>query len=319
MSEYKEINKIKISPVALFEIIKNIKNGGNSESMGYLYGMWSDPIELTNAIPVYPALIPGSKREEFSKNDSDQTKFQKNCLKNLKSFNYDYSHVGFYTSKSYGGKPSFKDILELIYRIQKETPYFFGLFVDISSINLIVRAFRLSKEALNYLKNPQKGDLEFIPPCLTYENIIQELEIIFEPSPLESAILSEMLTKFKIISDVFTLTNLNSFETKLTELFEQLDTTTNNLQSFLEDYEITKQNKQKRELWIKERIEKNKIRQSKGDTLLSLDVDEEIPEKRLNDKNVPLHQLFNYRAKSDSLNNLFVDEKKKIEVLLSLQ
>jgi hypothetical protein len=259
--------EVLISPVALFQIIKDIQMGPiNKEGHGSLFGMPADINDPTSSIEVTHALPSSSPKFRDQKQKltdplqqqqyaEDVVKFTKSHLEDLHRLNFDTYDVGTYTSISAGRRLSANDIQDL-YERQREFPQAFFLVVVLENASLSVRAFRISDDSLAYLEATdyfERGAPTYIEEPMLFRNLIVELTVSFQLTPLEEAILEGMLSNYNLVADVFRLRNPEAMNDAMRQFTYTMDELVAELGRIQEDGEKLKANREKRERWVAER------------------------------------------------------------------
>jgi hypothetical protein len=226
--------EIRVSPVALFEMIKDIRMGPSiPEARGNLYGMPADPenpqtwIEVTSAFPEYSRKFANQKPNELQQHDyiADVRAFTREHLKDIKSLGMDGYDVGLYTSRNAGRRLAADDIRHL-YDRQKEIPQSFCLVVVLDNSSISVRAFRISATSLEYLERTDyftRQDAAHIDKEMLFANLIVEVSVSYQLSPLEQMILQQMLGNFNLIADVFRLRDLATLQPEMRNFTDTMD------------------------------------------------------------------------------------------------
>ena len=318
----KKIDTITISPRAIFEIVKDIQLGRQgSESHGFLYGLPEDPIEVTSAFPSYSIKPEPSESADAAAKEEYTTSvhnFQKQHIEGLKSLNFDYEHVGRYTSRNVGGRIHFND-LHRQYEDQSGAPLLFTLVVSINGSSLSTRAFRVSDRAVEFMKDHKMSEIGYIDEVFFYENFVQELNVKFSLTPLDKALIGEMLRKFNLISDVFKLRDLSSMNFQMLNIYEALDNVVQEAgKAASEKYKI-EENRELRRQWREATMEKNEQRRARNQEERSLkDVDDEIPLLKQSPKRDAIDYIYEFKARAESLQQQLDDEKTKISTLQAL-
>ena len=231
---------VTISPAALFQIIKDIKNGpGVDHAQGRLYGMPSDgrddcPIEVTHAFPNYSKKEFGQgSRPDNITSINDEKSFSLDHMKAVKKLNFDAENVGWYTSQSCGRRFNFKD-LAYHQSFQKEDPTYFCLVVDLSESSLSLRAFRISDRAMEYIEKTHglSDNLPYIDESMFFNNLLEEYNVSFSLSRLDMEITTFILSSFNLIADVFKLRDPSTFEGNVPLVSEAIDEIENNMNFF---------------------------------------------------------------------------------------
>ena len=318
----KDTPEITISPRAIFEIVKDIQVGRNgAEAQGYLYGLPDKPIEVTSAFPSYSSKQePAETAEPSVKEEYNQSiqNFQKQHIEELKNLNCDYEHVGRYTSRHVGGRIHMKD-LSRQFEEQINSPLLFTLVVSISGSSLSARAFRVSDRTADFMKENNIDTIGYIDEKFFFDNFVQELSVTFNLTPLDSALIHEMLGRFNLISDVFRLRDMSTLQDQMLSIYESLDHITNQVQKAAANKNEIQENRRNRERWIEERKQKNLQRAQRKQELLSLeDVDLEIPKTPQIPKRDAIDYIYDFRARAEATADELQDEKIKIQTLQNL-
>ena len=302
-------DSITISPTALFQIIKVIKKDGPAES-GRLYGMppstEGNPIEVTTACPE----IGG-----------DPNTFIANHNKLIQQLNYDTIEVGFYTRNHYGRSLSFKDLLNL-YRYQRQFPDYFALVVvvDEAALFLSIRAFRISEKSLNsIIKHDNQLAPEYISDEMTPECLLTELKVSFTLSPLDRVILKQLLSKFSLLSDIFSLSNFSNMGNQLTAITDSSERISEQIVYQNQNISAIEENRKKRQEYLEVLRNENKVRKQRNlPEHDETEVDIVYPKVPITDKIDALSELYYFKAKTDELRSDLEDENTKINALISL-
>lgn len=320
---------VKLSPTALFQIIKDIKMGPSVEySSGHLYGMPPDDtdpsIEVTHAFPDFSRKFTKRPTDEQDLRDykADINRFTKDHLNSVcTKLNYDTENVGWYTSRNCGRYFSLKDLSEQ-YKTQKEESSFFCLVVDMSSSTLSLRAFRIKDAAMAYLSENQFGveyDVPVIDDSMRFENLLEEFPVSFKLSNLEHVILNQILSSYSLVTDVFRLRDHKKFESHMPDIADSMTNISDELNYCIEDAAKVRDNRERRAAYIKERKETNKKRVERGLAPLSEDdVNYDIPLRKQCNKVNPITDIYTFNAKSAALRAELEEEITKISVLTAL-
>ncbi|EAX88751.1 hypothetical protein TVAG_105990 [Trichomonas vaginalis G3] len=321
--ENKTPDSITISPRAIFEIIKDIQSGrSGSDAQGYLYGLPENPIEVTSAFPAYSLKAePSETADDIVKEEYRNSikNFQKTHLEELKALNCDYEHVGRYTSRNVGGRIHFRD-LNRQWEEQVETSSdLFTLVVTINGSSLSTRAFRVSEEACEFMKEHDINEIGYIDPVFFYDRFVQELQVTFALTKLDEALIQEMLSRFNLISDVFILRDMNAMQDQMIQIYDSLDKIKDEVTKATADKFKIEENRAARKQWVDERKEKNLSRIAhKLEPLPLEDVDKEIPKLDQSRKRDAIDNIYDFKARADAILAELKDEEKKIDTLSSL-
>ena len=310
---------ITISPRAIFEIVKDIQVGRNgAESSGYLYGLPDDPIEVTSAFPSYsPKAEPPENADPAVKEDYNLSihNFQKQHLDELKIHNCDSEHVGRYTSRHVGGRIHMRD-LSIQFQDQLKSPLLFTLVVTINGSSLSTRAFRVSDSTAQFMKENNIDQIGYIDEKFFFDNFVKELKVNFTQTPLDQALIQEMLGRFNLISDVFRLRDMSSLQGQMINIYESLDNIATEVNKATTEKIKIEENRRKREQWIQDRKEKNAQRKARKQELLSLDeVDDKIEKLKQQPKRDAIDYIYDFRARAEATAEELDDEKVKIQTL----
>lgn len=291
-------------------------------SRGFLFGMPSDPIEVTHAFPEYSRkFVQKSKDDEQQQLEwkQDTESFAHEHLKNVIRLRYDSANVGWYTTYNSGSRLHIEDLRDQYLR-QIDDPSAICLVINLSSSSLSLRAFRVSESAMTYLQNHDltDDDNSFIDESMLFTNIIEELEVSFTKTPLESIILSRMLSEYNLIADVFNLRDLNSFHGQLNGVADELDSINTHIQKYSSDKEKFAEDIQLRKEWKKERQETNRQRKQRGLQPLPEDVDAAIEQFVPENKKQAIFDLYSFHSTSVALKSELVEETTKITSLMAL-
>jgi hypothetical protein len=322
--------QIRVTPVALFQIIKDIRMGPSiPEARGNLYGMPADPddpnswIEVTSAFPEYSRKFANQKLNELQQQDyvDDVLAFTREHLADAKRLEMDVYDVGLYTSRNAGRRLAADDI-KLLYDRQREAPQSFCLVVVLDHSSISVRAFRISPASLEYLDRtayfvdpkPPQIDKEML-----FENLIVEVSVSYQLTPLEERILQQMLGNFNLIADVFRLRDLATLQPEMRNFTDTMDDLADLLRKVGADHARLLANRQAREQWLKEKREMNARRRAHNQPELPESaVDDEIPKEQPSSKHPVIWHTYQYNAKSQALNAEVQEEQTKITALLAL-
>ena len=315
-------SSITISPRAIFEIVKDIQVGRNgSESKGFLYGLPDDPIEVTSAFPEYsPKAEPPDNADPAIKEDYNNSvqSFQKAHLEELKKHNCDSEHIGFYTSRHVGGRLHMSDLYRQ-FQAQLNYPLIFTLVVTFNGSSLSTRAFRVSDSTEAFMKENNIDQIGHIDEKVFFDNFVKELKVNFKMEELDKALIQEMLGRFNLISDVFRLRDMSTLQDQMLNIYESLDNIATEVNKAVQDQVKIKENRRRREQWIRERNEKNALRKQRKQELLSLDdVDEQIEKVKQESKRKAIDYIYDFRARAEATADELDDEKVKIQTLQTL-
>ncbi|OHT06221.1 hypothetical protein TRFO_25764 [Tritrichomonas foetus] len=313
---------ITLSPVALFQIIKDIKMGpAVDHAHGRLYGMPSDEngkIEVTHAFPNY-------SKKEYSTRTGDQNisdDYKKNAIDHIKAykkFNVDKENVGWYTSQSCGRRFDFKDLNEQFNCQNESGASYFCLVVDLSESSLSLRAFGINDQAMAHLNKIKNNYHPYVDESMYFENLLLEYPVSFSLSALDQEITTQILSSFNLIADVFRLRDPSAFEGNVPIVTEAIDDVESNLRSFTNEKRLMKNNRTDRENWLKERRQTNENREKKGLSPLPEDeVNEVYPLRMPSNKNDVISQLYKFNANSAALREELDEEVTKMKALVAL-
>lgn len=313
-------DSVTISPRAIFEIIKDIQSGrSGSDAQGYLYGLPENPIEVTSAFPTYSLKAePAETADEAVKEEYRNSiiNFQKTHMDELKALYCDYEHVGRYTSRNVGGRIHFRDLNRQWEDQVENSSLLFTLVVTINGSSLSTRAFRVSPEAVEFMKQNDINEIGYIDEVFFYNNFVQELNVSFALTKLDEALIQEMLSKFNLISDVFILRDMNLMHNQMLQIYDSLDKITQDVKNANIDKLQIEENRAKRKEWIEERKEKNLSRIAhKLEPLPLEDVDKEIPKREQSRKRDAIDNIYEFKARADAILAELKDEKIKINTL----
>lgn len=318
------MSSIKISPTALFQIIKDINMGPSTDhAQGRLYGMPSDgqgsPIEVTHAYPDYKKDHNRASHEHDSINSEETDNFTRTHLKNMKKVNYDDENVGWYTSQNCGRRMSFEDLTEQQGH-QRDDSSYFCLVVDLSGSSLSLRAFRIHENAMKYLENKDtnKDIFSTIHESMFFDNLLQEYNVSFDLTPLDQIITSQILSSFNLIADVFRLRNPITFQNNVSSVNNSFDKIEKSMKDFNREKNTIKQKNIEYEKWNQERIQTNIKREAKGlPPLPEDDSDAPHPPEPSNKINF-ISQLYQFSANSMALQEELGEEITKMDALIHL-
>lgn len=230
---------VEIAPVALFQIIKDIKMGpSRGFSSGSLYGVPCDPDNLDTAHPIevshafpdfsrngYQRIDCEKVEEEFIRYVGDVKRNTEEHLLAVRKLNMDQKWLGTYTSRNSSSVLSFDD-LKCLYDDQKDDPYAFKLIVTLSEQSISFRAFRFSQEALDYLEKSrffaENSQISKVDSAMLFQNMLVSVPVRFRRNEIDDLMLDEMLASFNLIGDVFRLRNMAALKAE-TDLSEALD------------------------------------------------------------------------------------------------
>jgi hypothetical protein len=327
--------EVLVSPVALFQIIKDIQMGPiNKEGHGSLFGMPADindpssSIEVTHAFPSYSPkfrdprqkLTDPAQQQQYA---DDVARFMRAHLADVKRLSFDTYDVGTYTSISAGRRLSAADIQDL-YERQREFPQAFYLVVVLENASLSVRAFRISDVSLAYLETTdyfEKGAPTFIEEPMLFRNLIVELSVSFALTPLEETILEGMLSNYNLVADVFRLRNPGTMKDAMRQFTYTMDELITELGRIGEDREKLSANREKREQWVAERtaaVARKKGKKAPTQEDPARDVEAVIPKIKPMNKHYAIWHIYQCNARSAALSAEFGEEKTKMLALLAL-
>jgi len=328
--------EVLISPVALFQIIKDIRLGParrEDDSCGSLYGLPCDienaksSIEVTYAFPEYSRKFGHQKPTEQSTDQQrqeyvdDVEKFTHEHLKDIQDLNFDTYPVGSYTSRNAGRRLASEDI-EHLYQHQKEFPQYFYLVVVLDYSSLSVRAFRISDASLSYLERKNYFEKQYVSSIeseMLFSNLIVELSVSFKLTELEQMILEGMLGSYNLVADVFRLRNLSTMDKEMNQLTDVMDKLSDELGRVSEDKDKLRVNREERERWLSERRALNaRRRYQRQPELPESEIDVFVPELQPIGKHPNIWSIYQYNAKSTGLSAEIEEEATKIEALLAL-
>jgi hypothetical protein len=322
--------EIRVTPVALFQIIKDIRMGPSiPEARGTLYGLPADPaiplspIEVTSAFPEYSRKFANQKLSELQHDDyvEDVRKFTRDHLKDVKKLVIDTYGVGFYTSRNAGRRLAADDI-RLLYDHQKEDPQSFCLVVVLDNSSISVRAFRISPSSLDYLERTDyfaRAEPPHIDREMLFANLIVEVSVGYQLTPLEQMILQQMLGNFNLIADVFRLRDVATLQPEMRHFTDTMDELSDSLVKVADDQQRLSENREARAQWLRERRELNARRKAYNQPELPESaIDDEVPKERPCSKHPVIWHTYQYNAKSQALNAEVQEEQTKITALLAL-
>ena len=281
------------------------------------------PIEVTHTFPNFSRLYPKRPTDEqdIRSYDSDVEKFTIEHLNNVKKLNYDHENVGWYSSRNCGRRFDFND-LSAQYQAQKRDSSFFCLVVDMSCSTLSLRAFRIKDEAMTYLSTHPFGvdkEIPNIDNSMLFDNLLQELNVSFKLSKLEETIVSQILSSFSLVTDVFHLRDHSSFESHIPDIADSIVSINDELNYCVRDAEKVRANIAQRNAFIKERRETNERRAARGLPPLSEeDVNDKVPKLVPCNKVRSISDIYTFNSKSAALRAEMEEETTKISVLTAL-
>ena len=236
---------VQLSPVALFQIIKDIKMGpSRGYCTGTLFGVPCDPtnmdaahpIEVTNAFPDFSS--QGLQRSDCEKDKADYERYCDDVHKNtlahaeaLKKLNMDVVQVGTYTSRNSASILHF-DFLKCLCDEQRAYPYSFKLVVTINDQSVSFKAFRISQATMEYLEKSRYLEVDSVDKVdkrMLFESMLVSVPVVFRHTAMDKLLLHEMLSSFSLISDVFRLRKMDTLKPEMDDLTDTMDELTEDL------------------------------------------------------------------------------------------
>ena len=319
---------IHLSPLALFQVVKDIQSGSGLYHDGVLIGIPADPrleeapIEVSSAYPVNTSRfisndLTDQQREEAKKaTERDEI----NHLKRLKRGGFDCQIVGLYTSRNFGRALDFEDVKDLFDK-QKREPNMFYLVVDIIPTSISVRAFRLSDVALHYVVESRfdSATINAVPDCMLFENFIVELPVEFLLTELDQQLLNQMIDSHNLVADVFHIRNLDSFAGEVSDVASAITSIDEQAEITIKNNKEVEDNIEARKKWIADTNETNAKRQQSGLSPIPLtNLDASVPPIYQSDKKLAITALYKYTATTGALREQLQDEQRKLNVLAAL-
>lgn len=183
-----EIERVQVDGLVALKIIKHCQEDGSSSELvtGFLVGLVvGTTLEITNCFPLPKDLD----------DPEEESQYQVNILRKLRSINVDYHQVGWYQS-TYLSSHVTKDFLDSHVRYQQAIVESVVLIYDpfrTTRGNLSLRAFRLTPTILEMIKKNDPFTPESVQQTgMGYSKILKELPVTVRNSKLMNSLLCEL-------------------------------------------------------------------------------------------------------------------------------
>lgn len=276
-----EVKRVQLDGNVALKIIKHCQEEGSGSEWvtGCLVGVVVDTtLEVSNCFP-FP--------KDFE-NPREESEYQRNVLKKLRTVNVDYHEVGWYQSTYLGSHVS-REFLEAHVGYQKTIEESVVIIYDplqTSRGALSLKAYRLKPQILSMMLNDDPFTPESVQQVgFTHSDILIELPLTLRSSRLTSLLIRELPKS--ATSPPNTLLGLSAGQVLqknvqlLMENVEALQLETYRLLGY--EKNISKQAQQKQQL-LQRRKEENERRSKSGEPLLP--ISDEAIEQELNLKPV---------------------------------
>ncbi|XP_064383314.1 eukaryotic translation initiation factor 3 subunit H-like [Halichondria panicea] len=187
----KEIENVQVDGLVALKVIKHCQEEGSSSELvtGFLVGLVvGTTLEITNCFPLPKELD----------DQEEETKYQVNILKKLRSINVDYHQVGWYQS-TYLNSHINKEFLESHVRYQQTIEESIVLIYDpLRTANgvLSLKAFRLTDTIVEMVSRGDSFSPESVQKAgLDHKDMLKELPVTIRNSRLMNALLCELDTR----------------------------------------------------------------------------------------------------------------------------
>jgi len=261
------------------EYYSGISDVAGEACQGILTGLISideKRLEITNCFPTprSDVLLEGEEANSAAITQDDKQNEIIDMLKRFRNMNIDYENVGFYQTHPFGACFN-QEVIESLYDYQMTNPEAVILIYDPIQTrqgHLSLRAYRLSKKALDLCTNSDWSIDSVRHLGLTFNGIMDELPIKLKSSHLMNVLLAELaLSNSTVDASHMELGTRRAFEKSMRSLMVDID----ELNKGVSTYNKYIQEKQKFDAsynaLLQKRQAENEARAAKGEPPLPLD------------------------------------------------
>ncbi|KAI1715937.1 JAB1/Mov34/MPN/PAD-1 ubiquitin protease domain-containing protein [Ditylenchus destructor] len=244
-----KVDKVQIDSLVVMKIVKHVDiefYSGMSEvagetCQGILTGLISPDdrrLEVTNCFPTPrpETLLEGDENNPAAVSAADDKNTEiLDMLKRFRNMNIDYELVGFYQAHLYGACYT-QDMIESLVDYQANTHD--GVVIVYDPIKtrqgqLCIRAFRLSKKALEMSVNSDWSPEAMKQYGLSFSTVLEELPVVMKNSHLMNVMLAELsLLRRKREAPHLELGTRRALEKSMRSLMQQVDETNKSLNAY---------------------------------------------------------------------------------------
>ncbi|CAF3873924.1 unnamed protein product [Rotaria sp. Silwood2] len=213
------IKDVHVDAMVILKIIKHAHEETIDAAQGGLLGLVKDStLEVTNCFP-----FPNQNKPENL--DLDFEQYQSDIVKNFRRVNSDYLQVGFYDS-SFNRSLAQSMVPYQLSGVEESIALVYDQALALQGY-ISLKAFRLTSAALENLKNEDYFSPDSAKQAnLNFENLLEELPVIFRNSHLVNALLCEIDEQTRLGSKSNTFLDLGtngSLERQLRSLIDCVD------------------------------------------------------------------------------------------------
>jgi translation initiation factor 3 subunit H len=213
------IKDVYVDAMVVLKIIKHAHEETTDAAQGGLLGLVKDStLEITNCFP-----FPNQNKPENM--DLDLEHYQAEIIRNLRRVNSDYLQVGFYDS-SFNRSLAQSMVPYQLSGVEESVALVYDQSLALQGY-ISLKAYRLTPAALENLKNEDYFSPDSARQAnLNFENLLEELPVIFRNSHLVNSLLCEIDEQTRVSSKANTFLDLGTsgnLERQLRSLIDCVD------------------------------------------------------------------------------------------------
>jgi len=213
------IKEVYVDAMVVLKIIKHAHEETTDAAQGGLLGLVKDStLEVTNCFP-----FPNQNKPENI--DLDFEQYQTDIIRNLRRVNSDYLQVGFYDS-SFNRSLAQSMVPYQLSGVEESIALVYDQALALQGY-ISLKAFRLTPAALENLKNEDYFSPDSAKQAnLNFENLLEELPVVFRNSHLVNSLLCEIDEQTKLSTKANTFLDLGTsgnLERQLRSLIDGVD------------------------------------------------------------------------------------------------